>query len=405
MLSSACGEGARSLPGVEQVCAWPTRSEPILSRLRLEGWKDVLSRGEMDTVSRKSDLMAAALKVSGLLALFLLGVLPGMSTSSAASLVSTKMVNATSSRTVAIPRGWRTYSYASALISVPADWAVERNDPCPHSVATGLLVLGSPPGYDCPEEGPPENHLELTAEFMTTGPQRSPSAIENINGLQVDIFASTSKELVGDVPSLGLEISATGSDSRRMLDTLQPLQAVSIPSMCAKAAIHEDLGAIDRQLGVRRWTKAAPVLWDGSAAVPTPPPDFSLSYPQFQGLTASGLQVFEHLTSDTGAAAFYSASLEPSRRLTISRGRCRGQIAGIETLRGSVADTVLGPPWQMIAVLEPGWNGGELFFRGDCPGNVQPASTMAPCDTVAVYFVDNSMNPSDATASASALFH
>jgi hypothetical protein len=59
----------------------------------------------------------------------------------------------------------------------------------------------------------------------------------------------------------------------------------------------------------------------------------------------------------------------------------------------------------MIAVLEPGWNGGGVFFRGDCPGNVQPASTTAPCDTVAVYFVDNSISPSGAAASASAVFH
>jgi hypothetical protein len=59
----------------------------------------------------------------------------------------------------------------------------------------------------------------------------------------------------------------------------------------------------------------------------------------------------------------------------------------------------------MVAVLEPGWNGGGLFFRGDCPGNAKRASTRAPCDTVAVYFIDNSMSPSAATASASAVFH
>jgi hypothetical protein len=365
-----------------------------------------MSRGEIDAMSKRADVMVALLKASALTVLLLLGFLPAVGASPATSLESTKKVDATLSRTVAIPPTWRTYTYASALISAPFAWAVERNDPCPHSVAPGLLVLGSPPGYFCMDEGPPEDTFELTAELMTTtGPQRSPTATENVNGLQIDIFASTKNELVGDVPALGLTISATGEDSRRILETLRPLQPVPLSSKCASAALDEDLGAIDRQLRVRSWTKATPVLSDGAAAVPTPPPEFSLSYPQFQSLAASGLEVFEHLTSDTGAAAFYSASLEPSRRLTINRGECRGQTAGIETLRGSVADTVLGPAWQMIAVLEPDWNGGGVFFRGDCPGDVQPASTTASCDTVAVYFVDNSISPSEATASASAVFH
>jgi hypothetical protein len=59
----------------------------------------------------------------------------------------------------------------------------------------------------------------------------------------------------------------------------------------------------------------------------------------------------------------------------------------------------------MVAVTEPGWDGGGVFFRGACPDGAQPATTTAPCVTAAVYFFDGSTTPATATASVSAVFH
>ena len=39
-----------------------------------------------------------------------------------------------------VPQGWKTYTYGSARISVPSDWAVEhRNNICPVRSAPGTL--------------------------------------------------------------------------------------------------------------------------------------------------------------------------------------------------------------------------------------------------------------------------
>jgi len=158
------------------------------------------------------------------------------------------------------------------------------------------------------------------------------------------------------------------------------------------------MGSVDRQLGVASWPAPTPVeSW--SAAVPVPPAGFDATDPQFARLVDTGLEVFATLTGAPGAAAFYSATLDPSRQLTLHSRGCAGAVAGIETLEGTVASRVLGPPWDMVAVTEPGAQNGAVFFRGDCPGGVPPTGTTAPCATVAVYGPTGAPTPGRVTAS------
>jgi hypothetical protein len=47
---------------------------------------------------------------------------------------------------VSVPKGWKTYSYKEAQISVPGSWTTS---PCPGSSATGRLILGTQPIIFC----------------------------------------------------------------------------------------------------------------------------------------------------------------------------------------------------------------------------------------------------------------
>ena len=47
---------------------------------------------------------------------------------------------------VSVPKGWKTYSYKKAQISVPGSWTTS---PCPGSSATGRLILGTQPIIFC----------------------------------------------------------------------------------------------------------------------------------------------------------------------------------------------------------------------------------------------------------------
>jgi hypothetical protein len=49
-----------------------------------------------------------------------------------------------------IPKGWKTYTYKEAEISVPGSWTTR---PCPDSSATGRLILGTQPIVNCPLSG------------------------------------------------------------------------------------------------------------------------------------------------------------------------------------------------------------------------------------------------------------
>jgi hypothetical protein len=45
---------------------------------------------------------------------------------------------------VVIPKGWTSYTYSGATISVPKNWTVEHNTNCPLPTSSGDLLLGFP---------------------------------------------------------------------------------------------------------------------------------------------------------------------------------------------------------------------------------------------------------------------
>jgi hypothetical protein len=49
-----------------------------------------------------------------------------------------------------VPKGWKTYKYRGALISVPSGWSVEHNPICFEGSVPGTLILGLPEFTSCP---------------------------------------------------------------------------------------------------------------------------------------------------------------------------------------------------------------------------------------------------------------
>jgi len=288
---------------------------------------------------------------------------------------------------VTIPARWRTYAYADALISAPAEWQVERNDPCPSSDAPGLLVLGAPQGivYSCPMERWPPSSV-----FVAVGARPTPGRVptggaRRVNGLVVVPLPTTSGSIGWWVPALSLTVNGQGPGAAAVLGTVRPLVPTPLGASCQEAAVRAALPWVDRRLGVTSWP-APSAVGSVRSALPVPPEGFGATYPQFVPLVDTALQVFATLTGVPGSTpAFYSATLDPSRQLILHGHGCTGRVAGVETLEGSVSPTVLGAPWDMVAVTEPGWWGGAVFFRGGCPGGVQPSASTSPCRTVSVW--------------------
>jgi len=288
---------------------------------------------------------------------------------------------------VTIPARWRTYAYAGALVSAPADWQVERNDPCPSSQAPGLLVLGGPQGvaYSCPMERIPSSGVYLAVSAPPT-PGRIPTGgAQRVNGLVVAPLPTTSGSIGWWVPALSLTVNGQGPGAVTVLGTVRPLVPIPLTASCQNAAVRAALPWVDRRLGVASWP-APSAVGSVRGALPVPPEGFGATYPQFAPLVDTALQVFATLTAVPGSTpAFYRAALDPSRRLILHGHGCAGRVAGVETLEGSVSPTVLGAPWDMVAVTEPQWWGGAVFFRGGCPGGVQPSASTSPCRTVSVW--------------------
>jgi hypothetical protein len=301
------------------------------------------------------------------------------------------------------PSGWTSHAYASALIAAPPDWTVERNDPCPSSQAAGLLVLGEPFGVSCPMDRTPASMVVLNtfADMGTASALTQPAeTVQRVHGVGVEL-GNDDPPAVSTLwaPSLGLSVSWSGPDARNVVSTLRPLEPRSLSSACREAAVRMVIPELAKEIGASGLTIPSGAAAPWSPTAPGVSSDFTMESPEFAALVTAGLQVFDGLVSDDGTAAFYSSTLQPSRRVVESTPRCHGQMAGIETLTASVSSHLLGPPWQMVAVTEPGWNGGALFFRGNCPGGVQPTKTTAACDTASVVFETGSTAPSKAVGS------
>jgi hypothetical protein len=119
---------------------------------------------------------------------------------------------------VAIPKGWKSYTYSGATISVPKNWTVEHNTSCPLSTSSGDLLLGIPKVLmHCPSYSASEL-VELN--HPTTTRAQSGSFIK-VNGLPVVVMGSPADYMVWSVPSLGIDITAQGPKALQILQTLR----------------------------------------------------------------------------------------------------------------------------------------------------------------------------------------
>ncbi len=126
---------------------------------------------------------------------------------------------------VKIPKGWKTYTYKKAEISVPESWTTS---PCPDSSATGRLILGTQPIIFCPESayrGTATVTLSVpsAAAIALARKDRATCGTTRVNGLVVwasrcAIPGNFDDYIQWIFPSLGIEAvstSAFDSDGQR----------------------------------------------------------------------------------------------------------------------------------------------------------------------------------------------
>ena len=125
--------------------------------------------------------------------------------------------------TVLVPSGWKTYIYGKAAIAVPRSWAVKHDTNCPNAPAPGTLLLGLPPVLSfCAAFQYPTSVVtvsKVSTEASTTSiPARAKPV--TINGIPVYLGFSSPTTLQWTVPSLDVQITGTGPDSNRVMHTL-----------------------------------------------------------------------------------------------------------------------------------------------------------------------------------------
>ncbi len=121
---------------------------------------------------------------------------------------------------VDIPKGWASYSYSGATVSVPRTWTVEHNTNCPITTGSGALLLGFPKVlYHCPNYSA---SLGLVEIYHPTGqsPQANGAHLK-VNGVPVEVQTSTPAYTVWAVPTLNISITAEGSEALEILHTLR----------------------------------------------------------------------------------------------------------------------------------------------------------------------------------------
>jgi hypothetical protein len=139
---------------------------------------------------------------------------------------------------VAIPKGWKSYTYGGVTISVPSSWAIKHSTNCPNISAPGSLLLGNAKTYvNCPDSLYTKGFVSidslsnLTSQATagattstTTGqtPTAAPvGSVAKINGLSVDVAFGSPESQQWIIPSLGLQITGRGPGTDRVLHTLR----------------------------------------------------------------------------------------------------------------------------------------------------------------------------------------
>ena len=137
---------------------------------------------------------------------------------------SSKTTSGTTSSRVSIPRDWTSYTYGSAAISVPSDWVVRHDTNCPDSQAAGTLLLGFPKVLEnCPMIPTSISDVIVTTlpgDDTYRLPPFAPTPVM-VNGIPVYQGFGSPSSLVWAVPTLGVQVTGTGPETRTILHTLR----------------------------------------------------------------------------------------------------------------------------------------------------------------------------------------
>jgi hypothetical protein len=123
-----------------------------------------------------------------------------------------------SMRMVTVPKGWKTYTYGKAAISVPGDWAVTYNSACPNTTAAGILLLGSS------TVGCVVYHYSPTSVAVTKIQASAENALTNptmVNGTVVYVQFGSPSRIVWVIPALDVVVAASAPDANRILHTIR----------------------------------------------------------------------------------------------------------------------------------------------------------------------------------------
>ena len=125
--------------------------------------------------------------------------------------------------TVSIPVGWKTYTLGRMALSVPRTWIVKHDTDCPDTTAPGTLLLGVPPVLvQCADFAYPATVVTVSQLGSATSTTARPvgQTPVTVNGIPVYPEFGSPDSLHWSVPSLDVQIIGTGPDSGRVLHTL-----------------------------------------------------------------------------------------------------------------------------------------------------------------------------------------
>jgi hypothetical protein len=154
------------------------------------------------------------------------------SASSAPTTTSTSVTATTSVATTATPAGWVPVAYGDAQVSVPSNWWYETGTPgliCPNNPIPGLVIVGPPHKTvaTCARPAPAATVVSIGPLGAVPAPYRHEHPTI-LNGIPVILGSTTRGSRWLFVPSLHVVVQGSGSNARRVLDTLMrsPLELV-----------------------------------------------------------------------------------------------------------------------------------------------------------------------------------
>lgn len=107
---------------------------------------------------------------------------------------------------------------------MPNSWTVKHNMNCPNTSAPGALLLGYPKVLDyCADYEYPASHVAVVfvPKGGFTGTVMAKAKPITVNGVPVYVGTGSPPPLVWYAPSLSVEITASGTNSNRILHTLR----------------------------------------------------------------------------------------------------------------------------------------------------------------------------------------